>query len=307
MGDNVFDPKKYGYVFNIQNYSVHDGPGIRTIVFLKGCPLSCRWCSNPESQKLYPELAYNSNKCIGINECMYCVEICAHNAITVAEDNKIEIDRDLCSNCLKCADVCPSKALNVFGELKGVKEVIDAVEKESMFFSRSGGGITLSGGEPLVQAEFAAALLKEAKNRRIRTAIETCGCADWENFEKVSPYLDYILFDIKCIDPFKHKTFTGMDNRKILANFKKLTALYPDIPKLVRTPVIPGFNDSEEDILAIINFIKGIPNVSYELLKYHRLGEAKYGYIGREYTIKEKQLDDEKFARFKQLVKDNLL
>ncbi|MEG6616706.1 glycyl-radical enzyme activating protein [Peptococcaceae bacterium 1198_IL3148] len=308
MGEvKIFDKKKQGYVFNIQNYSVHDGPGIRTIVFLKGCPLRCKWCSNPESQSRQPELAYNSNKCIGINECMWCVEVCANGAITIeasADDiNRIKVDRNLCNNCLKCADVCPAKALDVFGVLRSVNEVMDIVEKDNIFYSRSGGGITLSGGEPLMQADFAAALLKEAKRRRINTNIETCGHADWESMEKVCNYLDNIYMDIKCIDPVKHQEFTGVSNEKVLANFKKLTNCFPNIAVTVRTPVIPGFNDSEEDILAIINFIKGIPNVKYELLKYHRLGEAKYGYIGREYLMETKSVTDQQMATFNELVK----
>lgn len=304
-----FDPNKYGYVFNIQNYSVHDGPGIRTLVFLKGCPLKCKWCSNPESQKYNPELAYNSNKCIGIEECMWCIEICANGAITTDGNGKnkiIQVDRNLCTNCLKCAEVCPSKALNVFGHLRSVNEVLDIVERESIFFARSGGGITLSGGEPLAQSNFAVALLKEAKRRRINTTIETCGYVPWEIMEKACHYLDNIYMDIKCIDPVKHKDFTGVSNGIILENFKKLTSCFPNIPVTVRTPVVPGFNDTKEDIMEIIDFIKGTPNVKYELLAYHSLGEAKYGYIGREYAMEKNKVPEEQMNALKELVKQHI-
>jgi len=301
------DKMSHGYVFNIQHYSVHDGPGIRTIVFLKGCPLRCKWCSNPESQQLTPNLAYNSNHCIGIEECGYCIKACPNNAIVKnSEDNKVKINWEVCNNSLKCVDACPSKALNVYGKAMNVKEVIDTVENDSMFYSRSDGGITLSGGEPLLQIDFALELLKEAKRRRINTAIETAGYVDWENLEKACEYIDTLLFDIKCIDSEKHKKFTGVPNEKILDNIKKVCGKFPEMHKIVRTAVIPGFNDTEEDILSIINFVKNLPNVEYELLSYHRLGQPKYEYMGREYSMEDIKLDENKMKTFNKLVKDNL-
>lgn len=282
---NTFDKSKYGFVFNIQHYSIHDGPGIRTLVFLKGCPLKCKWCSNPESQQLYPEHALNMNKCIGIDQCNRCSEICPNSAIVKNKSGKIKIDRYLCDKCFRCADACPSKALNVFGKLMSVDEVLEVVEKDSIFYSRSEGGVTVSGGEALMQADFTAELLREAKRRRIDTSLETSGYADWYSVEKVCRHLDSVFYDIKCMDLSKHKKYTGVANIKILENFKKLCAAFTNMPVTVRTPVIPGFNDTEEDILSVINFIKGFPNVKYELLEYHRLGEPKYGYIGREYPL----------------------
>lgn len=280
----TYDKNKYGYTFNIQRYSVHDGPGIRTIVFLKGCPLKCQWCANPESQYVQPELAYNHNKCIGTQECQFCFRACNKGAIE-EQEGKITINRELCDNCGKCADICPSKALNMYGKLMAVKEAIDLVEQDSSFYTRSGGGITLSGGEPVLQTDFAVGLLTEAKKRRMNTAIETCGYAEWDKLERVCELVDTILYDIKCMDSDRHKQFTGVNNELILSNFQKLCERFPSKSILVRTPVIPGFNDTEEDILAIIDFIRGMPNVKYEILGYHRLGEPKYTYIGKEYPL----------------------
>ncbi|MFZ5945699.1 MAG: (2S)-3-sulfopropanediol dehydratase activating enzyme [Bacillota bacterium] len=302
-----YDKSKYGYVFNIQQFSIHDGPGIRTLVFLKGCPLQCRWCSNPESQKHLPELGFNSNKCLGANKCIRCIEVCTAGAITTGSDNKIKVERELCTNCMLCVDACPSKALNVYGELKSIDQVLKIVEKDSVFYARSGGGISLSGGEPLVQPQFAVGLLKEAKRRRIDTAMETCGYTDWQSLDEACQYLNLLIFDIKSMDPSKHKEFTNASNELILENFKKVCEKYPNLPKLVRTPVIPGFNDNEADIKAILEFLKDKPNVKYELLPYHRLGTPKYEYIGQEYSLGDTRLDEEKMSSLKELVKNTLV
>ncbi|HZK53335.1 MAG TPA: glycyl-radical enzyme activating protein [Desulfosporosinus sp.] len=297
----LFDKKKYGYVFNIQHYSVHDGPGIRTIVFLKGCPLRCKWCSNPESQLQNPELGYNPNKCIGIAKCLKCAEVCIYGAVKQPQDQSdiIAIDRQLCNECLLCTEACPSKALEVFGKQTSIDDIIKAVEKDSVFYGRSGGGLTFSGGEPLMQVEFISEVLKVARRRRINTTIETCGYADWSSFEKVCPHLNSLIMDIKCMDSKKHLEFTNSSNELILNNFKKLCEEFPNLPILIRTPVIPGFNDSEEDIQAIVDFIRGRTNVRYELLPYHRLGQQKYNSLGREYSFDCKKLDDVKFNRLK--------
>ena len=303
-----YEKKDSGHIFNIQHFSIHDGPGIRTVVFLKGCPLYCKWCSNPESHQLAPNLAYNSNRCIGTDECGYCIEACPQKAISgnTGEDKKITINRNTCTNCIKCTSICPSLALNVYGKLVSVKEVIDTAEKDAVFYSHSEGGITLGGGEPLFQIDFAIALLKEAKKRRIDTAIETSGHTTWVNLESACNYLDTVLYDIKCIDSAKHKEYTGVGSELILDNFKKMCETFPEKRKIVRVPVVPGFNDSEDDILEIVNFIKGFPNIECELLPYHPLGQPKYEYIGKVYPMGNAELDDAKMHKLNQLVKNIL-
>ena len=297
---------RHGYVFNIQRYSLHDGPGIRTLVFLKGCPLRCPWCSNPESQRLEPELAYNESKCIGFQECSLCVKECRTKTIHQKQNGKVFFERETCEECFRCVEVCPSHAVRVFGKLMSVDEVLEVVEADGIFYARSGGGITLSGGEPLVQAAFAGNLLQEAKRRRINTSMETCGFAEWEDLERACRNLDSILFDIKSMDSEKHKQFVGVSNEKTLENFNRLCACFPDLPKRVRTPVIPGFNDTEKDVRAILEFIRNVPKVEFELLAYHRLGQPKYCYLGRDYTPGDVTLDRERMSALEEVVKDHM-
>ncbi len=289
--------KQTGYVFNIQQFSVHDGPGIRTIVFLKGCPLRCRWCSNPESQESKPELAYNPNKCIGIAACGRCLKACPHNALLPGEGDKPVVARTACQKCFSCVQVCPATALHIFGQVMTVDDILAVVERDNIFFSRSGGGLTVSGGEPLLQADFVLELLAQARRRRLNTTIETSGYAAWPILEQACRYLNTLIYDIKSLDANKHQEQTKQSNAVILENFIKVTAAFPNLPILVRTPVIPGFNDSEEDIKAIMNFISGKPNVRYELLPYHRLGQPKYEYVGKEYLLDTVTLPKEQFER----------
>jgi pyruvate formate lyase activating enzyme len=214
------------------------------------------------------------------------------------------VDRNKCTECLACAEACPSKSLDIFGELKSVADIMKVVETDSVFYARSGGGLTLGGGEPLSQGDFALSILKEAKLRRVNTSIETCGQTSWETLENCAKYLDTILYDIKCIDSKKHEKFTGVSNELILENFEKLCAAFPNTPKVVRTPVVPGFNDTQDDITQIMEFIKGKLGVKFEILPYHRMGQAKYEFLGREYPMAGVQPRDEKIAALKKMTQN---
>ena len=285
-----------GLVFNIQPFSIHDGEGIRTTVFLKGCPLRCSWCANPESQRAAPELSYIRSNCIQCGECRKC----ENGAIVNIEENgKIKIDVSKFENAEHYRNVCPAEALTVMGKYMTVDEVIQTVEKDSFFYRNSFGGMTLSGGEPLLQADFAEALLKEARHHYIDTNIETTGYAKYENIYKVFRHLDSIIYDIKIMDDKKHRFYTGVSNKIILDNFKKMRNDFGDIPVLVRTPVIPGVNDNVNEIKRIKEFISGFPNVSYELLKFHRFGVPKYAALGRKYYFNEANLDEHLFEELK--------
>ncbi len=297
------EDKNKGLVFNIQKFSLHDGAGIRTIVFFKGCPLLCKWCSNPEGQSFSPELTYNIEKCIGTTECDRCINLCERNAIAQNENKKIEIIREQCNNCGECVDTCPSMALEMLGKFMTAEEVIKSVEEDSSFYVRSGGGLTLSGGEPLSQAEFACEILRAAKSRGIDTAIETSGICNWDAIEAVGSYVDHIFFDIKCMDPKKHEKVTGVSNKSILENYQKLCRHFPETAITVRTPVIPGVNDSVADIEAINRFIKSTGKASnYELLPYHQFGESKYHKLGKKYQMNgAKPLSEEQMKMLKKI------
>nr|WP_321258454.1 glycyl-radical enzyme activating protein [uncultured Pseudodesulfovibrio sp.] len=293
-----------GIVFNIQNFSVHDGAGIRTIVFMKGCPLRCAWCSNPESQLMKPQMGYNPGKCLTTDKCTRCIRMCPESAISSTEDKLISIDPEKCVQCHTCADNCASDALCVYGKRMTVREVVDEVEKEAAFYARSGGGMTLSGGEALSQPHFALALLKEAKKRRIKTAMETCGYASYEDLKSVCEFLDELIIDIKAHDDEKHKKGTGVSNRRILDNIKRLVDDFPNLPILMRTPIIPEFNDTVEEIQSIIDFIPVRPNITYELLPYHRMGQPKYAYLGMEFPYEGMALDTEIMGKLRPIEKE---
>lgn len=274
-----------GIVFNIQKFSIHDGPSIRDVVFLKGCPLRCVWCSNPESQKVEQEVAFNQAKCIGQKVCGTCQESCPRGAISFDGHGKVNIDRELCQVCHVCEEDCCAKALVVFGKEMTVQQVLDATLNQPGCW-RSNGGVTLSGGEPLMQAEFAEALLKEYQNQGVHTAIETTGFASWDKLDRVARYCDLIFYDLKIMTEGLHKTYIGAGNQMILNNLTELSRKYPEKDLIVRTPVIPGINDSREELEKIVAFLKTLPHLTdYELLPYHAFGSGKYKQLGREYGL----------------------
>lgn len=281
-----------GYIFNIQHYSIHDGPGIRTTVFMKGCPLSCLWCQNPESQALQPELFFNNDLCTG---CGKCVKACPRDAIKIVKKHS-KTKRELCDNCGECAEVCPNEARSMMGRYITAAEVYKDVAADSMFYRRSGGGITLSGGEPLMQPDFTTAILKMCRDDGIHTVLDTCGYAKWETVKKVLKYTDMVLFDFKHMDPKEHKKSTGVSNELILENAKRI---YHElhVPMLARVPVIPGYNDSMTNLEATVKFITKelSSSVKIHLLPYHRLGETKYQRLERTSRSNSIQPPDEEY------------
>lgn len=270
-----------GVIFNIQKFSVNDGPGIRTVVFLKGCPLHCAWCSNPESQSTKVQILWDFKKCIG---CHHCLDVCDKNAINLEQDN-IRIDHSICDGCKKCVNECPNHALTFEGETKTVQEVIDVVKQDEVFYEESGGGITLSGGELLAQPDFAYELLLASKEEGIHSACETTGFAQLETWKKVIENIDYILIDMKHWDPIKHKEYTGVDNSIILENMKY--AIQQGKQLLPRTPVIPGFNDSLDDAKGLADKLNYVGAKRVQLLPFHQFGENKYELLNKDYIFKD--------------------
>ncbi|MEG1431648.1 glycyl-radical enzyme activating protein [Eubacterium sp.] len=278
MNVNV-DYEKEGVVFNIQRFSLNDGPGIRTILFLKGCPLSCLWCSNPESQKIRPVTLYDVKKCI---HCGRCLGICPHGALGPQFPTFIDYER--CVGCGECEAVCPAGALVRKGKPMTIQQVIRELKKDAPTYRNSGGGITLSGGEPLTQFEFSAEVFKACQYQGWHTAIETTGYTfNEEALEMVFKYVDLALLDIKCIDEGTHMKYTGVSNEIILHNAKKISQMTETI---VRVPTIPGFNASPEEITRICEFTKTLTGVKMiHLLPYHALGSNKYAMMGRPYEM----------------------
>lgn len=290
-----------GMIFNIERYAVHDGPGIRTIVFLSGCSLRCLWCQNPEGIELKPQLAFFPDNCIG---CMRCFSVCPNKAIEQV-NGEIAMNWSKCKRCLKCVEVCPNEARKSLTKVMTSKEVLEEVIKDISFYHRSNGGVTLSGGDPLMQIDFASEILRLCKERRIHTAIETSGFADWDVFLKILKYTDFIFFDIKHMDSKKHKYGTGVSNEKILENLRKVSNLGKNI--IIRIPVIPNFNDSEENIKDTIKFVKNMKNIiKIELLPYHKLGVIKYERIGKTYLLKDiNPPENSDLIKFKNIIETN--
>ena len=265
-----------GLVFNIQRFSLHDGPGIRTAVFMKGCPLRCKWCHNPEGLRSSPELEYNPAKCIGCGRCSVCPKGCH-----VTENGVHEFDRTNCVGCFACVESCPAGALLQAGREYTVDEVMKTVDSDRAYYENSGGGMTLSGGEPLLQPEFSGALLKAAKERGLNTAMETSGYAPTDVIKEISPLVDVFLFDVKLTNEEDHKKYTGVGRDLILSNLRFLNDEGREI--VLRCPIIPGVNDDELHFGAIADLANELDSVvRVDLEPYHDLGSVKYAKFGRE-------------------------
>jgi pyruvate formate lyase activating enzyme len=298
-----------GIVLNIQRYCSHDGPGIRTNVFLKGCSLRCKWCSNPESIHPKPELAYAPNMCAGKQACGLCLKPpFPEGAFYVVEgaDDKVRVNWDLATDVDEAlVALCPTDALDMYGKRMTVDEVLGEVEKDASIYRNSGGGMTLSGGECQLQPDFAAALLAGAHERGINTAIETAFNVPWSFCEKVLPHVDTVLHDHKLTIPERHKKWTGVSNERILANFKRAYETFPNTDFIARTPLIPGVNADEEHIRAVLAFIRPYKNViDYELLPYHRFGLGKYESLGVVYELDDYKTPSDELVQHLQAIID---
>jgi pyruvate formate lyase activating enzyme len=271
-------PNPTGVIFNLMRFSVHDGPGIRTAVYLKGCPLSCWWCHNPESQDPAPEVLYSADRC---TLCGECARICPQHAISPV-DGRMIVSED-CTCCATCVESCGADARTVAGRTVTASEILAEIERDIVFFDESGGGVTFTGGEPLGQPEFLEALLRECRERRIHTAIETCGAAPRPLLLRIAALADLVLYDLKLIDDARHRQYTGAGNRNILENLRALAAVHPAV--FVRVPVVPGVNDTDADRRRLSEFLAGLAPASVQLLPYHSTGEAKYLRLGREYRL----------------------
>lgn len=294
-----------GTVFNIQRFTVHDGPGIRTEIFLKGCYLRCQWCSNPESFKKEKELGVFGNKCIGISKCGFCLEACPEKALIVENDKITGVDKTACDNCLLCETVCPSNALKSWGKDMSVDEVMAVVKSDMAYYRQSGGGVTISGGEALYQWEFALEILRACKELGIHTCVESAFFVEPEVLEAVMPYTDLFITDIKHMDDDTHKAYTKVSNCKILANIKMV--VQGQKPVVLRIPIIPGVNDQEKHFEEIGDFILNHLNnrlVQVQCLRFRRLGEEKYQSLGIDYAMKDMNPERANFeAHIRDLVK----
>lgn len=279
---------KHGLIFDVKKYAIHDGPGIRTTVFFKGCPLHCWWCHNPEGQNPKPELVYRKSRC---TICGECTEECPRQAIAL-QTSHIAINRNKCVTCIACSRACPSDALSIVGREANVTEIMEEIGRDRVFYDESEGGVTFSGGEPLMQPEFLNALLTECRERGIHTTIDTCGHAPAETIRQISGKADLFLYDLKTMDAKKHAKFTGASNMKILGN---LTELAQHNSIVISFPIMPGINDDDKNITETARLASSLPNIiQVNLLPYHRAGIDKYKSLGKLYRLNRIQPPSDK-------------
>jgi pyruvate formate lyase activating enzyme len=294
-----------GFIFNVQRFSTEDGPGIRTTVFFKQCSLKCIWCHNPESILKEKQLEWFQHKCIGCNT---CINTCDYQALSFNE-NGLLIDRDICISCGECSDECPSTALHMWGEYWNLNDLFSEIQKDKVYYTESEGGLTVSGGEPTVQSDFVVLLLKKCKENDIPTALDTCGHASRRTYEKLLPYVDLVLFDIKEINQEKHIEFTGIPNDLILENAVWITEYLKKNNKVlwIRTPIIPKYTATEENIRGIGNFIKNeLDNFPerWDLLAFNNLCSAKYDRLNLKWVLNEEKLMSKtEMAHFQKIAK----
>ncbi len=289
---------KKGTVFNIQRYTINDGPGIRTEIFLKGCMMKCKWCSNPESQRIAKEPGVYPAKCISEQKCGLCISVCRRQALLFGRENIAGIDRSRCIGCLKCVEACPSGALKAWGEDMTVSDVMAVIEKDRNYYEKSGGGVTVSGGDPLMQSDFTIELLKACRDAGIHTCLESTFNADWKTAEAAVRYADLIISDIKHMDSEIHKKYTGAGCEKIHENLRRLALAGHDM--ILRIPLIPGINDDMQNISRTADFIEqniGTRLKTLQLLSFMRMGEEKCRSLDRVYEMKDLEFDREEFQK----------
>ncbi len=293
---------KKGIIFDIKRYAIHDGPGIRTTVFLKGCPLQCQWCQNPEGIESRPEILLRSRRCA--EDCDACVPACPQGAIS-KKGRYVEFETEKCDFCRKCEDVCVYDALEVVGREVTVHEALEEIERDRVFFEESGGGITFSGGEPLMQLDFVQAILTEIKKRNIHTTLDTSGYVNFKDLERISDHVDLFLYDIKIMDEKKHKKYTGVSNAIILENLHKLSKR--GTPVTVRIPLISGINDDEQNVEFFAEYMQTLINIKQiHLLPYHKGGCEKYRNLRKEEPLKTFQPPtEERIDEIKQILAES--
>lgn len=287
-------------VFDIQRGSYVDGPGIRTTVFVKGCNLSCAWCHNPESRSAKPERMWYDNSCV---RCGKCSEVCPEKALSYdPESGKPVLNKDKCSLCVKCASECLNDAIKICGKEMSTGEIFGVIEKDRIFYEATGGGMTISGGECMLNPDFVAELLRKCREADIHTAVDTAGCVPWENFERVLGYTDLFLYDVKCITPELHRKYVGADNSLILDNYKRLLSAGCKVH--ARIPMIPDCSANDKEFVKISDFLHRYPPEKVELLPYHAMGESKFRALGLGEPRLFKAPSDEAMRRYRDLVSD---